>query len=70
MIQYWLNVVPSFMTLATLDQHCVSVSFCWFIALRPVYSWTDAGIMLTQCYKRRATISLTLCQRLEFANWL
>ena len=26
--------------------------------------------MLAQCCKRRATIRLTLCQRLEFADWL
>ena len=36
----------------------------------PIYWWTNAGILLAQCCKRRATNRLTLCQRLEFADWL
>ena len=38
--------------------------------LRPIYCYDNAGLMFAQCCKRWATIRLTLCQWLEFADQL
>ena len=35
--------------------------------LRPIYGWTNAGLMLCQRFRWWAIISLALCQRLVFA---
>ena len=41
-----------------------------FILLRPIYWFANAGLMSAQCCKRWATIRLTLCHWLDFADQL
>ena len=82
--QWWLNGVPSSMT---LSQHWTNIvsgyrvagvpcknetfSQCCFAA-EPwsIYWFADAGLMSAQWCKRWATIRLTLCQWLAFADQL
>ena len=68
-----LNRYPSIVN----RQPCLSVSLDFsqqagwtFILLRHIYWYANAGLMPAQCCKRWATIRLTLCQWLEFADQL
>ena len=73
LFQHWPNIVSGYWVAGVAGVPCKNETFSigWtFILLRPIYWYANAGLMSALCCKRWATVRLTLCQWLEFADQL